>query len=239
MEQNQTTGGNSYLLPVSILAAAILIAGALVYNAGLRRGGDFPETDSAETAGAPPTADDDIILGDANAKVLLVEFGDYQCPFCGRFYKETEGKLREEYIETGKMKMVYRDLAFLGEESIKAAEAAQCAADQGKYWPYHDYLFAYLWDNYFALNKNGENVGAFSDDNLKKFAEELTLDTKGFNQCFDSRKYKAEVEKDIADAKVSLGGQLSTPTVFINDRLVRGALPYESFKKIIDEELVK
>ncbi|MEK9168514.1 MAG: thioredoxin domain-containing protein, partial [Patescibacteria group bacterium] len=130
------------LLPTSILIAAILIAGALIYSTGAKN--IKPEKQNAqETAQRPskPQIDDDVVLGNPDATVTVFIFSDYQCPFCGKFFQEAEVLIRKNYVETGKVKMVHKDLAFLGPESKAAAQAAECAKDQGKYWQYHDALF--------------------------------------------------------------------------------------------------
>jgi cyclophilin family peptidyl-prolyl cis-trans isomerase len=114
-------------------------------------------------------------------------------------------QLDEKYIKTGKIKFVYRYMAFLGSESQWAGEAAECANEQGKFWDYHDKLFA---------SQKGENQGAFSKDNLKKFAADLKLDTANFNQCLDSGKFADKITKSNNDA--SQIGVNSTPTVFLN-----------------------
>ncbi|KKW28858.1 MAG: DsbA oxidoreductase [Parcubacteria group bacterium GW2011_GWB1_52_7] len=158
--------------------------------------------------------------------MTVVEFSDFQCPFCGRFYKNVEPRLLDEYVKTGKVRFVYRDFAFLGDESTWAAEAAECADEQGKFWEYHNYLFE---------RQNGENQGAFSKVNLKSFAKAVGLEGSKFDQCFDGGKYTAEVEKDLADARAL--GVNATPTSFINGVKVTGAVPYESFKVSIEEAL--
>ncbi|MDP1718908.1 MAG: thioredoxin domain-containing protein, partial [bacterium] len=128
------------LLPASILVAALLVAGALVYNVGSRS--IAPQQANVVSAFSnKDLAEDDVILGDLNAPVTLVVFGDYQCPFCGRFFSDVESKLRDEYIKTGKAKMVFRDFAFLGQESADAAMASQCASEQKKFWEYHDGIY--------------------------------------------------------------------------------------------------
>jgi protein-disulfide isomerase len=236
MENNQPS---SYLLPVSILIAAVLVAGALVYNAGVR------STGGADSGGPVANvlkileaeAADRVVLGDAKAPVTVYEFGDFQCPFCGKFHKETGGQIREEYIKTGKVKMIFIDLAFLGPESVQAAQAAHCAGDQGKYWAYHDFLYNHLWDNYFAQNKNGENVGAFSNDNLKSFAKTLGLDAAKFNECLDSGKFADKVDAGRQAAEATLGQRLSTPSIFVQDQLIQGAQPYAVFKDAIEKAL--
>ncbi len=113
-----------------------------------------------------PVTSSDFTLGNPQAKVALVLYEDFQCPFCGRFFSDSEKTIRDTYVKNGDVQFVYRDFAFLGQESIKAAEAARCASDQGKFWEYYDYLFTH---------QNGENQGNFSNAYLKSFAKELGL----------------------------------------------------------------
>ena len=158
--------------------------------------------------------------------MTLVEFGDFQCPFCGRFFKTTEQEIIEQYVKTGKVKFVYRDFAFLGQESQSAAEAAECADDQGKFWQYHDYLYTH---------QKGENEGAFTKENLKRFARALGLNGAAFDRCVDNGKYREEVEKDTAEGRGA--GVSGTPTVFVNGKPITGAVPFAQFKTAIDEAL--
>lgn len=164
--------------------------------------------------------------GDSNAPVTIVEFGDFQCPFCGRFSTDTEPQIDEAYIQSGKVRFGYFNFAFLGQESNWAAEAAECASDQNKFWEYHDMLYS---------SQSGENQGAFNKDNLKKFAEDLGLDTSAFNECFDSGKYAQLIQEESSTA--SSMGVRSTPTFFINGQAVVGAQPFEIFQQTIDSFL--
>jgi protein-disulfide isomerase len=231
----------SLATPIAIVIGFALVAAAIYFGpqGGKARGGSLfggasPSPSPQDTNGTVPsgpvnvTAGDLPPLGSPKAPVLVVEWGDYQCPFCGRLFAQVEPQLKKEYVETGKARFAFRDFAFLGQESVDAAMAARCANEQGKFWEYHDKLFS---------SQQGENEGAFSRDNLKKFARELKLDTAAFNSCLDSEKYLDAVTADTnagRDAGVS-----GTPTTFINGRMVNGAQPYDSFKKIIEEELQK
>jgi protein-disulfide isomerase len=161
--------------------------------------------------------------GDPNAPVTIIEFADFQCPFCGKFFAETKPQIDEQYIQNGKVRLGYWNFAFLGDESTWAAESAECAADQDKFWEYHDKLYA---------SQSGENQGAFNKDNLKKFAEELGLDTKSFNECLDSGKYTSLIQEDTSTSS-ALGVQ-STPTFLVNGQAIVGAQPFEAFQQIID-----
>ena len=161
--------------------------------------------------------------GDPDAPVTIIEFADFQCPFCGRFFAETKPQIDEQYIQSGEVRFGYFDFAFLGPESQWAAEAAECAADQNKFWEYHDKLYD---------SQSGENQGAFNKDNLKKFAENLGLDSSVFNKCFDSGKYTQLIQDDSNTA--SSIGVRSTPTFLINGQPLIGAQPFEAFQRVID-----
>jgi len=161
-------------------------------------------------------------LGRATAPVTLVEFSDYQCPYCQRV-EPTLKRLREAYGD--KIRFVWKDfpLTQIHPQAFKAGEAAHCAGDQGKYWELHDVLF----------NKQQE----LQPPDLKRHAAELGLDANAFNQCLDSSKHGARVRDGVSE-----GGALgvnSTPTIFINGRRLSGAQPYEAFTAIIDEELAR
>ena len=235
MENSQ----RSYVLPASILIAAVLIAGALVYSVGTSKTVDSDQdnpsvVDLAEAL--KDVAKGRVILGDAKAPVQIVEFADYQCPYCAKFHKEAGQKIREEYIKAGKVNMVMVDLSFLGEGSSQAALATHCAGDQGKFWGYHDRLFDVLW---VVVEGGGKIDGIFSNDNLKKFAKDLGLNTVTFNSCLDSKKHADKLESGRKIAEAALGGQVSTPSLIVGGQLIQGAQPYEVFKAAIEEELNK
>lgn len=176
---------------------------------------------------APPavvdaSADDDPVKGDKDAPVQIIEFSDFQCPFCARFFSQTLPQLEKEYIDAGKANLVYRDLPLpFHPESQKAAESAECADDQGKFWEMHDTIF--------------KNQQTMSVDNYKKWAAELGLDMETFNSCLDSGKHADEVKNDLADANSY--GASGTPTFFINGKMLVGAQPFQAFKALIDQEL--
>ncbi len=184
-------------------------------------------TPTGAVAAAPApvkvSMDDDEVKGEAKAPVEIIVFSDYQCPYCSRV-EESLKKVEENYIKTGKAKMVFRDFP-LGFHPFaqKAAEASECAHDQGKFWEYHDKLF--------------QNQGALAIENLKQYAKDLELDTAKFDKCLDSGEKEAEVKKDAADAQAA--GVTGTPMTFVNGEAVRGAQPYEAFQAAIDKALAK
>jgi protein-disulfide isomerase len=169
-----------------------------------------------------PVNPDDPSQGKADAPVTLVEFSDFQCPFCLRVMP-TLKDLRTKYGD--RVRLVWKDfpLTQIHPQAFVAAQAGNCAREQGKFWEYHDKLFA--------------NQSSLQPESLKKYAADTGLDAAKFNQCLDSSKYEARVQDALAS-----GGRLgigSTPTVYVNGRMINGAQPIEVFQSVIDEELAK
>jgi len=166
-------------------------------------------------------ADDDPSLGPADAKITIIEFSDYECPYCTKWRSEVWPHLQETYPT--QVRLVYRDfpLTSIHSNAAMAAEAANCAGEQGQYWEYHDLLFA----------------GAYglSESAYLKYAQDLSLDGDALKQCLDERRYQEEVEADYNYA-AELGIR-STPTFFINGIAIVGAQPFEVFQEVIDLEL--
>jgi len=180
--------------------------------------------------------DDDPVKGNPDATVTIVEFSDFQCPFCKRFHQTTLPLILENYVDTGKVKFVYRDFPIESlhpNGAIITALAAECADEQGMFWQYHDKIF--------QTQKNWERLAAKDVANeLKTYAEELGLDTNQFNDCFDSGKYMDEVKNDLQDG--SSYGITGTPGFFIGSEekgyiKVIGAQPYSVFKNVLDQML--
>ena len=166
--------------------------------------------------------DDDPVLGNKDAPVTIVSFEDYQCPYCGRAFEQTFPLIKKDYIDTGKVKYVYRDYPLpFHPNAAPAAEASECAHEQGKFWEYHDALF-----------KNQQNLG---NELYLKLAGDLKLDVNKFKQCIDTGKYRQEVQDDFAYG--SQAGVSGTPTFFINGMQLVGAQPYQAFQQVIEAEL--
>jgi protein-disulfide isomerase len=165
--------------------------------------------------------DDDPISGPETAAITIIEFSDYECPFCQKWEVDVLPKLREKYGD--QVRLVYRDYPLIGlhDNAAPAAEAANCAIDQGKYWQYHDLLFS------------GQR--ALGRETFEAYAQSLSLDMTAFKACLDDRRYQKEVEADYNYAS-ELGVQ-STPTFFINGLALIGAQPFEVFEQVIDMEL--
>ena len=173
------------------------------------------------------------ILGNPDAKVTLVEFGDYQCFYCNKFFHDTEEKLFENFVSTGKVKVIFKDFTIIGPDSINAAHGAHCANEQGKFWEYHDILYN---------NWAGENNGWAASENLLAFAEEIQLDMDNWSQCMIDSRYGSKIAASNNDAK-SLG-LTGTPAFFVigpdgNVNKISGAQPYEVFENIFQSELIK
>ena len=173
---------------------------------------------------SPFSTDDDAIMGSEDAPVTMIEFSDFECYYCGKFYTETLPQLKTNYIDTGKVRFVYRDYPLaMHQNAQKAAEAAECAGEQGKFWEYH--------------NKLLENQNALDNESLKQYAKDLGLNEAQFNTCLDSGEMTSEVQKDFSDG--ASYGVTGTPTFFINDQKLVGAKPYSSFESAIEAELNK
>jgi protein-disulfide isomerase len=167
---------------------------------------------TVDTAGNPG-------LGSEGAPVTVIEFGDFTCGFCKRFNDTTLDALLQQY--EGRIRWVYRDMPILGQASRDAANAAECADDQGRFWEYHDLLFG--------------DQASFSREGFIAKATQLGMDVEAFTACYDSRIHDTEIEQDlIAGQNLGVGG---TPTFFINGRPVVGAQRIEVFQRIIEEEL--
>ena len=175
------------------------------------------------------------MLGNPNAPVTILDFSDFQCPNCGRHVKNTEPILNETYIQTGKASIVYKYFPVVGFDSMNPALAGQCSHEQGKFWQFHQLLFA---------NQKPIDSGWVSKDNLKNFASQISgLDLQKFSECLDSERYKDHINKDLEMAKKF---QLrATPSFIIvnNDgtdpEILTGAHPFPSFAAIIDNKLVE
>jgi len=171
------------------------------------------------------------ILGDPNAPITLVEFGDYQCHYCNVFFQTIEDDIIKNYVKTGKVKMIFKDYNIIGEDSIKASHGAHCANDQGLFWEYHDILYS---------NWTGENNGWASSENLVIFAQQIGLNMNEWSECMNKGSHSQMILKSNDDARaLELTG---TPAFFVINSEGKvsklfGAQPFEVFKKIFDNQL--
>ena len=212
-----------------VLLAIVIIGGFFMFRGNVGSLGNSgsgnviaPDQQPGVGGKVEVSVDDDAFIGEKNAPVTIVEFSDYECPFCSRFYDQTLPQIKSEYVDKGKVKLVYRDFPLsFHPNAQKAAEAAECAGEQGKYFEMHDKLF-------------GQGV-AGGVSGFKQYAQEIGLDTKKFNSCLDSGKMASEIQKDFNDGQ-SYGVQ-GTPAFFVNGKLISGAQPFTNFQQVIDSEL--
>ena len=213
------------MLPASIIVAGLMISGSIIYLVGSKNNptpapdaSNNPSAQVADIRSLLSPGSDDVILGDPKAPNTLVEYGDYQCPWCGRFANEVEPLLINTYVKTGKVKVLYRNFPFLGPESFAAAGAAECAKNQGKLWAYHDAI-------YREEDKDKvENNGNLNQDLFVRIAAEIGLDKTQFNTCLSSNKYQDKIKGEVdAARKVGVNG---TPALFLNGTQIGGYIDF-------------
>ena len=193
-----------------------------------------PYTPVVPEARSLPNADDNA-LGDPDAPITVTEYSDFQCPYCARFWEDTEEQLISTYVESGQVRFVYRSFgSFIGPESGASAEAAYCAGDQGKFWEMHAIIFA---------NQTGENVGAYSNSKLEAFAEAIGLDLDAYKDCRSSDQFASRVTQDGIDG-ISAGIE-ATPSFVVSyvlngetqTSIIQGAQPFSEFQTAIEAAL--
>jgi protein-disulfide isomerase len=234
--------GPGYLPYIALVALVILLAGlgglvAVVANQAMPT--STPTAVKAPTAVVPNTPVPvarctaaprvEHVRGNANAKVTIIEYSDFQCPFCGQFAVQTFPQIDEKYIKTGLVKYVFRPLVLPNHlQAQKAMEAAESAGAQGKFWEMHDLLFG-------RQSQWAEKGGAV--EIFKGYAKSLGLDETAFAQALDCGRYAGIGNENAADAQKA--GISGTPTFFVNGRILGGAYPFDQFAKVIEEELAK
>ena len=232
----------TFALVIVLVAVVFYIIG----SGNNSRTGPVPTQGTAPSQGNVPSQpvkvseDDDPVLGNKNAKVTIIEFSDYQCPFCRKFWVETLPSIKKDYIDTGKVKLIYRDFPLSFHPNAEpAAEAANCVREKGRdeaYFKMHDKIF----QEENKLEGGDPNNGpvkstvfnGWDKEVLKKWAKDIGYD---IGSCLDSGKYASEVQKDESDGQAA--GVQGTPGFFVNGKPLSGAQPYSVFKQAIDAEL--
>lgn len=210
-EENQKPRENQkkdLLVPISILLAALIIGGSVIYSKGLSTVQPSKNLANVQNANLVKLdiASDQAVLGKSNAPVTIFEFGDYQCPYCKRFYMLAHLDLVKNYVEPGLAKIVFMDFPLPNHDfAQKAAEAAWCAKDQNKFWEMHDILFS-----------NSDTTNGLTVDSMIKYAGSLGLDTQAFSNCLNSSKYAANIQQILA--KGTQLGILATPTTIVTNK---------------------
>ncbi|PIR70131.1 MAG: hypothetical protein COU46_03195 [Candidatus Niyogibacteria bacterium CG10_big_fil_rev_8_21_14_0_10_42_19] len=238
-QNSQTPQASPYVIPVAIIVAGVLIAGALMSSGNktpLAKAPSVPDvsenrarfplavkTDNKDAEALLWVREGDYVLGNPDAPVTIAEFGDFQCPFCEKFHNGARKEIVEKYVKSGQVKLIWRHfpLETIHPYAKPASIASECAGEQGKFWEYHTTLFS--------------NQNALAKDNLIQYAGDLGLNTVAFESCLVSGKYDQKVQSEF-----NLGRLLNisgTPTYFINGLFMEGALPFKEIESVILEVL--
>lgn len=228
---------------LSIFIVGFLIGSIWTENKLLKSGTGLAAAPAAAPAAGTPTTPTTATVdvgalparGKDSAQIAIIEFADFRCPFCEQFFTNTEPQIIKDYVDTGKAKFYFRNYAFLGPASTLAANAAECANEQGKFWEFYDYMYG---------NQPPESdTSMFTNDNLAKIAGDLGVNKVKFTSCLTATKYADNLTKDVADGNQAGGGSLGTPSFVIGkigaDGKVTGALlvgaqPYATFQQTLD-----
>ncbi|MFK5633921.1 MULTISPECIES: DsbA family protein [unclassified Ornithinimicrobium] len=232
-------------VPVVVAVVAALITGVMLITLGLTRGAPADEGGTAATAGRAeagsatvqdPSAQEDPLLavvrrdpqdglavGDVDAPVVIVNYSEFQCPFCGKFARDTAPAL-QEYVDDGTLRIEWRDFPYLGPESMTAALAGRAAAAQGEFWAFHDAMFA---------DQQPPNSGRLTEDHLVGIAETVGLDTEQFVEDLSDGAAREAVEADFAEGQAI--GVTGTPAFLVNGRPIIGAQPTEVFLQAVEQ----
>lgn len=235
---------HSKTVAIGIVAVGLVAAGVAAFVLSSQASGNATEMKSASSKQKninseakqiisrllAPTSQNAPALGNNDAKVTVVEFGDYQCTWCHRWHESTKDTLVQDYVETGKVRFLFKDFPIndlSDRASSMAAEASYCAGDQGKYWEYHDELYV-KWE--------GENTGWVTKESLREFADNVGLELGTFSECLDSGRY-SDVVRENYNLAVAIGLN-ATPSFIIlsgddDPKLLRGAHPYSTFEQVI------
>ncbi len=217
--------GKGKKLAITLGAAAVVVVAAILVGTLTRHRGGTPAAPVATVSQASFPRNGHV-EGFPSAPVTMIEYADLQCPNCANFSRTTEAALEQRYVATGKLKIEFRHFPFIGPESTRAAEAADCAGDQGKFWEYADAVFA---------SQRGENHGTFSDQYLTALAGRLGLNTGTFGTCLTSGHHMDQVKADFEDGQQA--GVTGTPTFFINGQKIVGNQPLSVFEAAIQKAL--
>ncbi|MFP5334071.1 MAG: DsbA family protein [Actinomycetes bacterium] len=234
----QATPTRRWLTPLLVLVGALALAATALLGAGAD---ESASPEAAGGAGSAPPADarqqaddtaglarreegDPMALGAVDAPVVMIEWADFQCPFCGRFARETKPELVERYVEAGILRIEWRDFPYLGEESWTAALAGRAAAEQGRFWEFHDAVYA---------EEIPPNSGELTRERLMAIAEQVGMDTTAFADALDDPAMAEAVRADATEGQAL--GVTGTPTFLIGDQPVVGAQPLEVFTEAIED----
>lgn len=226
------------IIPIVVAVVAALIAGVMLLAPALAESGEAPVTD-VNRAGSRPPVDpendpfahivrrdpkDPAALGDVDAPVVMVNYSEFQCPFCGKFARDTKPELVEQFVEDGTLRIEWRHFPYLGPESQTAAQAGYAAGAQGRFWEFHDAMYA---------NQQPPNSGRLTEDYLVGVAEEVGLDGERFREDMTSSEAEAAVKEDFQEGQSI--GVTGTPAFLVNGQPIMGAQPTEVFVEAIEQ----
>lgn len=217
-ERHKARTRRTRLIWLAGIAAVTAVLGLIVTGGLLRDDGEVQTVSAAQREGR--------VLGETSAPVIITAWEDFQCPVCKAANESTLAAIIQEYVDTGQAQLHFRYFSFLGDESVRAAEGAEAAAAQDKFWEYHDALFTY---------QGAENSGAYSDDRLRQLAELVGLDMAAFDASMDSAEYKGVVDAELGEGRDR--GVNSTPTFFVNGERVEDWRDLDAVRALIDSYL--
>lgn len=178
----------------------------------------------------------ELIIGKGDAKAVIIEYGDFKCPSCNQFHHHAGKQLRDKYVSKGTLKIVFRNLPFIGPDSYRAAEGAYCANEQNKFVDYHDTVYNYIWDNYYSKgNLAAEFENVLTQAKLVELAGGVGADKAAFETCLAERRYDSAVKADLKASEKDVA--TGTPFFVINNQTIAGPQPYNVFKTLVDIQL--
>lgn len=214
-----------WIIGISALVAVLAIGALVLANRDSDSGEDLPVI-VAVPGPDPSIPRDGMTIGRADAPVKLVEYGDYQCPYCAQFNSNGMPPLLDQYIASGLVQLTFVPFSFIGDESVRAAEAVACANDQGRFWEMHDGIYG---------NHSGENNGAYSDDRLRQIAEFAGLDMATYDACMSDGIHENQI--DTWNQQAQAAGVTSTPSFTINGGEPFAYQSWDSLSAMLDEAL--
>jgi protein-disulfide isomerase len=188
------------------------------------------------STGEADVSNQELIIGSPAAPATIVEYGDFKCPQCNKFHHNAGAEIRKKYIDTGKAKLVFRNLPFIADDSRTAAQGAFCAQEQSKFTIYHDTLYNYIWDKHYSSGDySAESKNIFGVDKLPDILKDTSIDTVKMRQCLESQRYKAAVDADLKQSETD--NATGTPFFVISNREVVGSQPFTVYKALIELQL--
>lgn|GEM_PF-1959239 len=232
-KNNQT---RNILLAVAIIVSILLVIALFFWPKKTDQSSSIKNFEVAtQTNNIDSPSPPKLIIGDPNAKVSIIEYADFKCPLCGKFYREIEPQIKKDYIDTGKINIEYRPLPVISPDSTVAALGAYCALEQGKFELYHNAVFDYIYKDHYSKSLKDEFANIFTLEKLTQISVGQGIDANLFTTCMTSNKYSSAIEASEANAK--LAGASGTPTVVIGSQNIAGTQPYAIYKPLIEAQL--